>query len=119
MVSRRVFSGAMRAERRTKKTGSGVEFAATDRLTFRAGYAWGDSPVPAATLTPMTAAIATHTVGVGAGYQWGRCTFDLAYQYSPPTQVGVGTSALRSGEYSGSSTEVSIHQLALSARIGF
>ena len=27
MVSRRVFTGAMRAERRTKKTGSGVEFA--------------------------------------------------------------------------------------------
>jgi len=27
MVSRRVFSGAMRAERRTKKTGSGIEFA--------------------------------------------------------------------------------------------
>jgi uncharacterized protein (DUF58 family) len=27
MVSKRVFSGAMRAERRTKKTGSGVEFA--------------------------------------------------------------------------------------------
>ncbi len=27
MVSRRVFSGAMRAERRTKRTGSGVEFA--------------------------------------------------------------------------------------------
>lgn len=27
MVSRRVFSGAMKAERRTKKTGSGVEFA--------------------------------------------------------------------------------------------
>lgn len=98
---------------------SGVEFAATDRLTLRAGYAWGDSPVPAATLTPMTAAIATHTLGVGAGFQWGRCTFDLAYQYSPPTRVDVGTSALRSGEYSGSSTEVSIHQLALSARIGF
>jgi uncharacterized protein (DUF58 family) len=27
MVSKRVFSGAMRAERRTKKVGSGVEFA--------------------------------------------------------------------------------------------
>jgi uncharacterized protein (DUF58 family) len=27
MVSKRVFSGAMRAERRTKKTGSGIEFA--------------------------------------------------------------------------------------------
>src|SRR4026207_240892 len=27
LVSKRVFSGAMRAERRTKKTGSGVEFA--------------------------------------------------------------------------------------------
>ena len=27
LVSRRVFSGRLRAERRTKKTGSGVEFA--------------------------------------------------------------------------------------------
>jgi uncharacterized protein (DUF58 family) len=35
MVSRRVFSGAMRAERRTKKTGSGVEFA--DHREYTAG----------------------------------------------------------------------------------
>lgn len=35
MVSRRVFSGAMRAERRTKKTGSGVEFA--DHRNYTAG----------------------------------------------------------------------------------
>ena len=35
MVSRRVFSGAMRAERRTKKTGSGVEFA--DHRDYAAG----------------------------------------------------------------------------------
>jgi uncharacterized protein (DUF58 family) len=35
MVSRRVFSGAMRAERRTKKTGSGVEFA--DHRDYTAG----------------------------------------------------------------------------------
>ncbi len=35
MVSRRVFSGAMRAERRTKKTGSGVEFA--DHRDYVAG----------------------------------------------------------------------------------
>jgi uncharacterized protein (DUF58 family) len=35
IVSRRVFSGAMRAERRTKKTGSGVEFA--DHRDYVAG----------------------------------------------------------------------------------
>lgn len=35
MVSKRVFSGAMRAERRTKKTGSGVEFA--DHRDYTAG----------------------------------------------------------------------------------
>lgn len=35
MVSRRVFTGAMRAERRTKKTGSGVEFA--DHRDYTAG----------------------------------------------------------------------------------
>lgn len=35
LVSRRVFSGAMRAERRTKKTGSGVEFA--DHRDYTAG----------------------------------------------------------------------------------
>jgi uncharacterized protein (DUF58 family) len=35
MVSKRVFSGAMRAERRTKKTGSGVEFA--DHREYTAG----------------------------------------------------------------------------------
>lgn len=35
MVSKRVFSGAMRAERRTKKTGSGVEFA--DHRDYAAG----------------------------------------------------------------------------------
>lgn len=35
MVSKRVFSGAMRAERRTKKTGSGIEFA--DHRDYAAG----------------------------------------------------------------------------------
>ncbi len=35
MVSRRVFSGVMKAERRTKKTGSGVEFA--DHREYTAG----------------------------------------------------------------------------------
>ena len=36
LVSRKVFSGALRAERRTKKTGSGIEFADHRK------YTWGD-----------------------------------------------------------------------------
>jgi long-chain fatty acid transport protein len=97
----------------------GLEYAVTDRLALRAGYAYGQSPVPDATLLPMTAAILEHTFTVGLGYRWRWLNVDLAYQYSLPATQNVGVSGLRSGEYSDSSTEVSAHLFSLTAGIRF
>jgi len=67
----------------------------------------------------MTAAIMEHTVTAGMGYHWRNWQFDLAYQYDLPAEQNVGTSGLRSGEYSNSSTEVSVHWIALTTSIRF
>ena len=97
----------------------GLEYAMTQNLYLRAGYSYGHSPVPDSTLTPMTAAIMEHTVTAGMGYHWRNWQFDLAYQYDLPAEQNVGTSGLRSGEYSNSSTEVSLHWIALTTSIHF
>jgi long-chain fatty acid transport protein len=98
---------------------AGLEFAATENLTLRAGYCYGQSPVPDSTLTPMTAAIIEHTLSAGAGYRWRNFRFDLAYQYDFPATQNIGTSGLRSGEYSNSSTTVSAHLFAFTTSILF
>jgi long-chain fatty acid transport protein len=92
---------------------AGVEFDMTRNLALRLGYCYGSSPVPDSTLTPMTAAIMENTLTAGIGYHWRRFQFDLAYQYSFPATQNVGSSGLLSGEYSNSSTEVSMHTLAI------
>jgi len=97
----------------------GLEYYVTENLSLRVGYSYGNSPVPSSTLTPMTAAIMEHTVTAGAGYRWGRWQFDLAYQYDLPVTRNVGTSSLLAGEYSNSSTTVSVHTIALTTRVSF
>jgi long-subunit fatty acid transport protein len=96
---------------------AGLEFAVLKNLSLRTGYSYGGSPVPNSTLTPLTAAILEQAVSAGVGYRWGRWDFDLAYQYDLPVTQDAGTSSLRSGEYSNSSTEVSAHWLALTVNI--
>jgi len=97
----------------------GFEYELTERFSLRAGYAYGDSPVPDSTLLPLTAAIMEHTFTAGVGYHWRWLQMDLAYQYALPATQNVGVSGLRSGEYSNSSTEVSAHLIALTAGIRF
>ena len=97
----------------------GLEYDLTDRLTLRAGYCYGQSPVPDSTLSPLTAAIMEHTFTAGIGYHWRWLQVDLAYQYSLPVTQNAGVSQLRSGEYSNSSTEVSAHVFALTAGVSF
>ena len=97
----------------------GFEYEATESLRLRAGYAYGRSPVPSETLTPLTAVIPEHTLTVGAGYRWRWLDVDLAYQCDLPETRTLGQSALRSGEYSFSSTKVAIHWVALTASVKF
>ena len=98
---------------------AGLECAVTENFYLRGGYAFGKSPVPDSTLTPMTAAIMENTLTLGIGYHYGRCKFDLAYQYDLPETRNVGTSGLLSGEYSNSSTRVSIQWIALTVGVQF
>jgi len=98
---------------------AGVEVDLPKDFVGRAGYAYGRSPVPNETLTPMTAAIFEHTLTFGAGWQGQRFGVDLAYQWSLPNSQSVETSALRSGEYSNSRTEVQAHWIGLAASYRF
>jgi long-subunit fatty acid transport protein len=97
----------------------GVEYSFTENWDFRGGYSYGRSPVPSANLLPLVAAVTEHTLGVGVGWHRGHYLVDFGYQYSIPAEQSVGTSALKSGEYSNSKTEVSIHAFALTGGIRF
>jgi long-chain fatty acid transport protein len=98
---------------------AGLEYEVAKNLFLRAGYSYGNSPVPDSTLTPMTAAIMENTITAGVGYQWHDWSLDLAYQCDLPATQHVGTSDLRDGEYSNSSTRVSIQWLALTVGVKF
>ncbi|MGC3961116.1 MAG: outer membrane protein transport protein [Verrucomicrobiota bacterium] len=97
----------------------GVDFQATESIALRAGYCYGNSPVPDSTLTPMTAAIMEHKFSIGAGWKSERYFVDAGYQYSLPTTQDVTLSALRSGEYSNSRTKVDVHTFALTVGMNF
>ena len=97
----------------------GAEYALTADWMLRAGYSYAASPVPSATLTPLTAAIAEHTLGLGVGYTSGPWTWDLAAQWELPHTQEVGNSRLLSGEYSHSSVRLSTWSLGVTTRYEF
>lgn len=98
---------------------AGMEYALTDAFFLRCGYAYGRSPVPDETLSPLTAAIPEHTLTVGAGYRWSRFQFDLACQWDLPKTRQVSHSALLDGEYSHSSTRVGGLWFGLTSSVHF
>ncbi len=85
----------------------------------RGGYAYGNNPVPAGTLTPLNAAITEHTLTAGLGWRAGRVGVDAAYQWELPATARVGRSGLAGGEYSRSVTEVDVQWFSLTATVGF
>lgn len=97
----------------------GIEYAATDHFTLRAGYSYARSAVPSDTLTPLTAAIFEHKLSAGLGYRTGRYHTDLAWLWALPVRQRIGQSALLDGEYSNSSVRVTQHSLTWSAGIDF
>lgn len=97
----------------------GVEYALNEQWTARAGYAWTRSPVPSETLTPLTAAIAEHTVSAGVGYRLRRFSLDAAWQWALPNSQSVTRSELLSDEYSRSEVEISAHTITATAGFAF
>lgn len=60
--------------------GLDTEVRATDALTLRGGFNFGDNPVPDATLNPLFPAITTRHATLGGRYTWGDNTINLALE---------------------------------------
>ncbi len=58
------------------------EYRVSDGLTLRAGYNWGESPVPDDTLTPLFPATTEHHISIGAGITRGAVTYELALEHA-------------------------------------
>lgn len=97
----------------------GVERNLTERMSLRAGYAYGNNPVPGATLNPMTAAIMTNQISTGLSYNINKSRIDLAYTFDPTSTAHVGLSALQAGEYNNSTVKVGTQGLTLNYAFQF
>jgi long-chain fatty acid transport protein len=91
----------------------GVERMLTESTSLRFGYAYGNSPVPNGTLTPMTAAIMTNQLSTGFAYHRGHSRFDMAYTFDPIAQQQVAQSNLLFTEYNNSTDRVGLQSLTL------
>ena len=58
----------------------GADYRLNDALTLRAGYNFGENPVPDNTLTPLFPATTERHVTVGAGWLRGNKTYDIAIE---------------------------------------
>ena len=99
--------------------GVGAEMPVSETFNLRAGYSYATNPVPASTLTPMTAAILQNNLAAGAGYTHGRFRYDLTYQVQLPATQRVGQSGLLAGEYNNSQVNVMVQALTFTTRIHF
>jgi long-subunit fatty acid transport protein len=84
----------------------GAERSLTENTMVRFGYAHANDPVPASTLTPLTAAIMQNQVTGGFAYNPGRSKWEVAYSFHPTATEHVGTSGLLAGEYDASTVKV-------------
>lgn len=98
---------------------AGLEYPVREHWVVRGGYSWRNNPVPASTLTPLTAAIMQQAVAGGTGWTKGSWAYDAAYQLQLPNTQSVGVSGLQAGEYNNSSVRVQIQSVTLSLRKAF
>ena len=59
----------------------GIEYFLTDQWTFRASYAWDESPIDDDYRDPTLPTNDRHVFGFGLGYEWNHLTVDAAYSY--------------------------------------
>ena len=97
----------------------GVVRLLTENISLRGGYAYSTNPVPASTLSPLTAAIMTNQLSTGIGYRHGHWRADLGYGIDPAHQENVGKTALLSGEYANSKVRIGTQTLGLGTSFQF
>jgi hypothetical protein len=83
-----------------------------------AGYRHSNNPVPASTLTPLTAAIMQNGISGGLSWRAWHARFDLAYGFDFTAREAVGESALVSNEYSHSAVRIGTQAITLTTSFG-
>ena len=98
---------------------AGVEGSIAENMTLLGGYSYTNSPVPASTLTPLTADIMRNALSTGISYHRSRYNFELAYQANLPSGAEVSKSQLLAGEYDHSRTSLWLQTVVLTTGIRF
>ena len=98
---------------------TGVEASIAENTTVLGGYSHTNSPVPASTLTPLTADIMKNALSTGISYYRSRYRFQLAYQANLPSSAEVSKSQLLAGEYDHSKTSLRLQTVVLTTGIRF
>ncbi|MEK7948902.1 OmpP1/FadL family transporter [Luteolibacter soli] len=89
----------------------GAEFDLSDSWVLRGGWRYGESPQPAALVTPLNAALPEHTLALGLGWKSGPWSLDASYEVQFGDARKVATSGYRAGEYSNSSLDFTVQAL--------
>lgn len=92
---------------------TGAERLVTESSSIRFGYSYDNSPVPSATLTPLTAAIMSNQLSAGYVYHHGNYRIEATYAYDLTANASVQQSALQAGEYDNSNVRVGTQSLTV------
>lgn len=84
----------------------GTDYKLTSHWSVRAGYAYGNNPVPDNLLTPLSGPIMEQILAAGVFYSVNQFDIGLAAQYILPNKTHINSSDLLSGEYDNSRFEV-------------
>lgn len=98
---------------------TGLDYAVTEGTKVYGGYSHSNNPVPASTLTPMTANIMQNGLSTGVTTGQGPFRLGLAYQVNLPAEQSVGKSNLTGGEYNGSRTRLWLQTVVLTTGFRF
>lgn len=94
----------------------GVEFRATDQATLRAGYLYGNNPVPANTVFIAFPAISQQAATIGAGFDLGAVSLEGSLVRALNSRMtGTSGAHLLGNEYRNSATTMSQWVFALGA----
>ncbi len=85
----------------------GGEYDVNNDLTIRAGFAYGNNPVPSSTIFPVFPAIVESHVMLGAGYKLtGKLMLNAAYELGIDKKETADTPSVIANEYNGSTSEL-------------
>lgn len=97
----------------------GAEYLATSRLALRAGFNFGQNPVPANTVIPIFPAVVENHLTLGAGYNvTDKVRIDCAYELVLSNKLTPGNSII-AREYDNSTSELSENIVHLSTSMNF